>query len=237
MPSSRLAPLQEFIYEQTKDLIIEHDGDLPVEERLRLPFQGAPTSEDFSKVMRALDNSPEVLAVVQSPEVCAAFQRIFDTQNVKQFPISRLRAQFPNVGRSTYQWHQDEGTWYAIPVKDLAYKLPATLWLSINGADSSNSIEIILDSHRSKLERHYKVEGQGFFNADVPESMANNDHRIITTLPGEGVAFHPLTFHRSVVGTVIRPRYSIDIRFYSDESAGQRYPVSWRFRLERLFTR
>lgn len=231
-----LAPLQQLIYSKISHLLSEHSSDMPLVERLRLPFKAKTSAEDFSHFMRAIDGSQEVLDIIYHPSVRAAFELIFDSDQVEPFPISRFRAQFPSLSKSTYSWHQDEGTWYAVPVTTLAYKMPATLWLSINGADKTNSIEILPGSHHSKLENHYQVQGQGFFNADVPAHLRSVPTRIIETRPGQGVAFHPLTFHRSVVSEVDRPRFSIDIRYYKKVAQPAEYKVDWRFKMKRLYS-
>lgn len=236
--SSALVAVQALIYDRIRHLLVEHGDDLPLIERLRLPFRAPPSQEDFSKFMREIDGTAAVKELVYSDAVREAFSKVFGAEDVTPFPISRFRAQFPNLGKSTYNWHQDEGTWYAVPVKELAGKMPATLWLSLNGADETNSIELIPGSHRSKLENHFKVEGQGFFNANVPKELQNVPTRIVKTEPGEGVAFHPLTFHRSVVSNIVRPRFSIDIRYYSSSATKEdaKYKVDWKFALKRFWT-
>lgn len=234
---SCLVPLQNLIYTNLKSLLIDHDNDQPLLERLRLPFKRPPTPDELSAFMRSIDGSREVKDIVESAEIKEAFTKVFGSSSVTPFPISRFRAQFPNIGRSTYNWHQDEGTWYAVPVKDLAHKMPATLWLSVNGADSTNSIELIPNSHKSKLEKHTVVEGQGYFNAAVPKYMRDWPTKVISAAAGQGVAFHPLTFHRSVVNQMLTPRFSIDIRYYCEENCNSKYGVNLQFWLKRTMTK
>jgi ectoine hydroxylase-related dioxygenase (phytanoyl-CoA dioxygenase family) len=134
-----------------------------------------------------------------------------------------FRAQDPGQKRAVYRWHQDEGTWFAAPSETLAYRMPGTLWLSINGATAANSIELIPRSHRCGLRLHRNVEGQGYFDADPPEGLPAPV--AMTTSPGDGVLFHALTFHRSIVTPgSLAPRYSADLRYY-DPSRRGRYQV------------
>ena len=67
------------------------------------------------------------------------------------------------------------------------------------------------------MYNHTFIKGQGYFSAKLKE-FKFDDNLICTveTNPSEAVIFHPLTLHRSVPYLIndLRPRYSIDIRYY-----------------------
>jgi hypothetical protein len=231
-----LVPIQTRIYELTARLLVPHDPALPLAERLALPLAEPPRDQDWSALMAGVNESAELAALVGADAVREAFERLFEGP-VAAFGISRFRAQFPRQRRSVYAWHQDEGTWYAVPAKSLAHKLPATLWLSLNGADATNSIEIVPGSHRGHLEDHYFTDGQGYFRAELPREFRTTPPFVAEAAAGEGLWFHPLAFHRSVPMATSRPRYSIDIRYYPTGVIPERYKVRLRFRAKRLVAR
>jgi hypothetical protein len=236
VPGSDLEALQAVIYDVTASHLAPHDKSLPVSLKIQVPFVGPAPAELFSKLMRTVNESPELDKIIKHPGVTGAFAKVFGEEPI-EFPISRFRAQFPANTRSVYNWHQDEGTWYAVPVKTLAHLMPATLWLSLNGADSSNSIEIISGSHRLPLQNHFFTEGQGYFTAIPPKETSSMPRLVVKAEPGDGICFHPLTFHRSIEISSLRPRYSIDVRYYSPEGAKESYKVSWKFLAKRLLAR
>jgi hypothetical protein len=231
-----LVPIQTRLYALTARLLVAHDPALPLAERLALPLAETPRERDWSALMAAVNESTELAALVGAEPVRRAFERLFDGP-VEPFGIARFRAQFPREHRSIHGWHQDEGTWYALPAKNLAHKLPATLWLSLNGADTSNSIEIVPGSHRGHLEDHYFTDGQGYFRAELPHAFRATPPFVARTAPGEGLWFHPLVFHRSVPMETYRPRYSIDIRYYPTGVTPERDGRRLRFRARRLVAR
>jgi hypothetical protein len=228
-----LRPLQELVYLGTAAYLVEHDGNLPLAERIALPFRQPPPDATWSRLMTMINDSPELGALCEAAELRAAFERLFDGA-VVPFSISRFRAQFPGQRRSVYGWHQDEATWYAVRAKELAHRGPATLWLSLNGADTENSIEVMPESHRGHLEDHRFTNGQGYFRALLPREFRSRTPFVVEAQAGEGVFFHPLAFHRSVPMTGTRPRYSVDVRYYPANAPRLRYPVRLRLRAKRL---
>jgi hypothetical protein len=231
-----LRPIHELIYLGTAAYLVEHDARLPLVERISLPFRTPPPDATWSRLMTMINDSVELSALCDATPVREAFERLFEG-GVVPFGISRFRAQFPGQRRSVYGWHQDEATWYAVAAKELAYRGPATLWLSLNGADASNSIEIMPESHRGHLENHHFAEGQGYFRAVLPAAHRGRPMFVVEAEPGEGVFFHPLAFHRSVPVTGTRPRYSVDVRYYAANAPKLRYPVRVRLRAKRLVAR
>ena len=157
--------------------------------------------------------------IINSKNVISAFKEIQGSP--QKFSISTFRCRFPDQSRSLYNWHQDEGTWYLSKNKNVQNKFPATMWFSVNGANENDSIQLVTGSHKKKLFDHKYVEGQGFFTANVKEKEIDMD-KIFTvkTKPSEAIMFHPLMLHRSVpyAEGVLRPRYSIDLRYYDSNS-------------------
>ena len=109
------------------------------------------------------------------------------------------------------------------------------MWLSLNGANKAESIQLVKYSHKKKLLNHNFVSGQGFFNIDKKNEIDENDIFTVETKASEGVLFHPLTIHRSVPATKInfKPRYTIDIRYY-DENFEKKFKVDWKFSVKKI---
>jgi ectoine hydroxylase-related dioxygenase (phytanoyl-CoA dioxygenase family) len=231
-----LEPIQQLIWELTGHLVPDEARERPLGERLRVPFAKTPTAEDFARLMNTVNASVELRRLTALPEVVSCFRAALGTDEIEPFPISRFRAQVPGIARSRFAWHQDEATWYAVPVKDLAYRLPATLWLSLNGADPGNSIEVIPRSHDYGLAHHRFQEGQGYFHAAVPRAVAALDRCQATTRAGEGLVLHPLLFHRSIPSSSGPPRYSVDVRYCPKERPRAAHAVDWRLRMKRWLT-
>ena len=145
------------------------------------------------RVNEFINNSEELKKIINSQSISNTFQVVF--KNPKPFKISTFRARFPEQKRVFYNWHQDEGTWYLSKNKDVQNKLPATLWLSLNGANKDDSIQLIKFSHKKKLFNHQYVIGQGFFNIKKKNFINEQDIFTVETNPSECIIFHPLTVH------------------------------------------
>ena len=93
-------------------------------------------------------------------------------------------------------------------------------------------------SHKKKLLNHSFVKGQGYFNAKINHEPNQNLIYTVNTKASEGVIFHPLTLHRSVVDNSVNlnmsPRYSIDIRYY-DKDVNLNYRTSLLFKLKKYY--
>lgn len=233
---SILLDLQKKIYSLTKDRIVDHNNSLSIEKKLILPFKKIPEKEFWSFFMNEINNSNELKNLISSKEIINVFKKIF--KNPIKFDICTFRARFPGQKRVIYHWHQDEGTWYVSKRKDLINKLTATLWFSINGANEGNSIQLVKHSHKKKLLNHSFVKGQGYFNAEINQEPNQNLVYTVNTNVSEGVIFHPLTLHRSVVDNSdnqnMSPRYSIDIRYY-DKDVNLNYKTSLLFKLKKYY--
>ena len=231
-----LKSLQKLIYTNTKKHIIDHDENLDIEEKIKLPFVFIPTKNDWSNIMNIINSSNELKEVIEHKSVIDKFREIFT--NPKKYEISTFRARYPSEERVIYNWHQDEGTWYLSKNKNHLNKFTATMWLSINGANSQNSIQLLKNSHKKKLFDHKYVMGQGYFNAELKEEVEENNQDLVTinTKPSQAVIFHPLTLHRSVSQenkNGLYPRYSVDIRYY-DFGKKLVYNSSLKFKLKKI---
>lgn len=229
-----LIDLQQKIYSLTKDLLIDHNSNLSLNEKLLIPFKEIPQKNFWSFFMNEMNNSKELNDLIDSKPIHSVFKQIFEVPS--RFEICTFRARLPNQKRVIYDWHQDEGTWY-LSKKKMNNKLSATLWFSINGSNFDNSIEILKKSHKkNKLLNHRYIEGQGYFSADTKKIINENDIYNVKTQPSEAVMFHPLTLHRSVSeGKIVnmRPRYSIDIRFF-EKSGSLKYKTSMFFKIKKF---
>jgi hypothetical protein len=213
--SETLSKLQQLIYNLTKDYIEDHNSNLDLAPKLQLSFKKTPNDKLWSEIMNTVNSSRELRDLINDPAIIEQYKKIF--KKPKLFPISLFRARFPEQKKVIYNWHQDEGTWMMSKDKNILKKYPVTLWLSVNGSDASNSIHLVKNSHKNKLLNHAQVEGQGYFNADIIESKINpEDIFTVQTKPSEGIFFNSLTLHKSVNNSIktLKPRYSIDIRYY-----------------------
>ena len=228
-----LLKLQNLIYSLTKEYIEDHDPTISIEKKLNLNFKQIPSSELWSDIMKKVNGSKELPTLINSDAIKTAFKKIFE--NPEAFDISAFRARLPSQKRVLYNWHQDEGTWFLSKNKKHIKKFPATLWLSINGASEKDSIQLLKNSHLTKLHDHSYVEGQGFFNA---KNISNATEENIFTLnlkPSECVIFHPLTLHRSVPSDnkILRPRYTVDIRYF-DEAFKPKFNIDLKLKIKKF---
>ena len=230
--NEELKNLQNLIYLKTKYLLVKHDENLTIEEKIKLKFKEIPKNEFWSKLMYDLNSSTELKQLICSEGIISAFSKIFN--NPKLFEICMFRARFPNQKKVFYDWHQDEGTWFLSKNKKVLNKFPATLWFSINGANHEDSIQLIKFSHKSKLHHHRYVKDQGFFSID--ENKIIDPKKIVTieTKPSQCIIFHPLTLHRSIPQDKLnfRPRYSVDVRYY-DPDFRPNFKINILFRLKK----
>ena len=227
-----LLEIQNLIYEQTKYLLINHNNKMRIEEKIKLPFKKIPPKSEWTKLMNVVNESKVLKNLIKSEGVIKIFKKIF-VNNPKFFFISKFRANFPSHERSTYDWHQDHGTWYMSKEINIKEIEPATMWFSINGADKSNSIEIIKESHKNGLLDHQNIEGQGYFKVRKEINLKKKNIITVKCDPSQCVIFDPLTLHRSIPSKKLKPRYSIDIRYY-DENEKREFKINNFFKFKRI---
>ena len=232
--NEELKNFQKLIYLNTKKYLVEHNDDLTLEEKVNLNFKEMPSKELWSKLMETMNNSNELKSLINAEGIKLAFKKIF--KNPQPFEISTFRARFPSQERAVYNWHQDEGTWYLSKNDNHLNKYPATLWLSINGATKEDSLQLVKFSHKEKLYDHKFVKGQGYFSFKKEKDINSDEIITIEIKPSECVIFHPLTIHRSVPVKKIslRPRYTIDIRFF-DKEFQPKFKTDFSFRIKKFF--
>ena len=232
---NELRDIQQLIYDKTKKLLADHDINISLEKKLKVPFKVIPSPTDWSILMNEVNESNELKRIIESNPIKEAFKTIF--KEPMAFKVSTFRARIPSQKRVIYNWHQDEGTWYLSNDESYNKKFPATLWLSVNGADENDSIQLLEGSHKTKLYEHTMVEGQGYFNIkkNKDDLMKNTKINTIRTDPSQGIIFHPLMVHRSVLpkSDYMVPRYSIDIRYY-DKQFKSNYKVDFLFKLKKI---
>ena len=61
-----LTNLQNKIYSCTKEHIIDHDSNLPLVQKIKLPFKKIPDKAIWSRAMSELNNSPELEDIINS---------------------------------------------------------------------------------------------------------------------------------------------------------------------------
>jgi|TARA_B100001964_G_scaffold70598_1_gene80030 hypothetical protein len=240
----KLTALQNKIYDITKKFIVDHDSNISVEEKIKLPFKVIPDHSSWSLLMREINNSVEKKDIINSKSVLERYKEIFD--NPIKFKICVFRARFPGSGEFV-PWHQDEASWYLSNDEEVLNKFTAILWLSINGGDKTNSLHLLKYSHKAKfynsnmpkLFYHGWAEGAGYFNAKFNrKKIDENLCHAIEAKPSEGVLFHPLLLHRSIPekGINYKPRYSLDMRYY-DDGKELLYKTNWFFKMKKLLKR
>ena len=60
----KLFSLQSLIYDLTKDLLINHDQNLLISEKIKLPFKIVPKGDSWSKIMEKVNTSRELKEII-----------------------------------------------------------------------------------------------------------------------------------------------------------------------------
>jgi hypothetical protein len=232
-----LTAICNLLYDLTRSHLVDHETTLPIQEKLSLCFKETPPQNLWSAVMSEVNGSAAFLSVVHHPAIKRVFQQVFRAMP-EIHPITIFRARLPGQQRAVYTWHQDMGTWYLSKNKSLINCPLYTLWLSINGADESNSLQFLLSSPPiNRLFYHERVVGQGLFQARIPTSIEINDTSIVSikAAASEGIIFSPFLLHRSAPETKnLQPRYSIDIRYFNPAER-QLFNTDLFFKIKRFF--
>lgn len=231
--NGKLDELKLLLYDLTKDNLIDHDPNINLDLKLKIPFK-EEVSEDFlNKLTRTINNHSVFQKIIDSQEVQDKFKLIFN--NPKKYKICVFRALLPLNIPKIYPWHQDEGTWYLFKDKYFKNKLMGIMWLSINGSEKTNSINLLGKSHiPPKLFRHSFLKGLGYFNAKINKSLNKSLVSVVQTKPGEALIFHNLILHKTsneINRNKMIPRYSIDIRYYEKDKF-LNYKVNLLYKIE-----
>jgi len=181
--NNKLDKLKLHIYDLTKNYLIDHDTNIDLDSKLKIPFKTSVDEIFLNKFLREINNDPELHKIINANEVQDKFKLIFD-EPVK-YQICVFRALLPLNVPKLYPWHQDEGTWYLFNDKYFRNKLMGIMWLSINGSNKSNSINLLKKTHLlHKLFRHSFKKGLGYFNVKIKKSLIPLSALQVQTYPG-----------------------------------------------------
>jgi hypothetical protein len=234
-----LNKIKQMIYDYTKNDLECHDANLDLDKKLTLKFKNK-VSQDYARGLRLLiTNSDEYNKIINHIDVKEKFKLIFKEPIL--YKINGFRWLLPTEENASLPFHQDECTWYLFKDKYYQNKLIGTMWLSINGSNKLNSIELIKKSNKElKLFDHKFIKNTGYFGGTVKKNIFNDNQKYqIETAPGEAIIFHNLTFHRTINDKnrdKMVPRYSIDLRYY-DKDQFLNYRVDYIFKLKKLLSR
>ncbi len=225
-------PLQRLIYNLTKKYLVKHNLSSPINKLLKIPFDKDISTAEWGKLCDRINFSEEFKNFSNSDDIKNIFRKILNCKNPVRDPVCRFRAKVPGPNLSNIGWHQDMGVVYGHRNLKLSQRLPIAIWISLNGASKDDSIELLKKSHLGKLKIHKEVDGIGNFSANFEKEINNYKKIKIKTKSCGGVAFHPLTVHRTIPGESNIPRYSIDIRYY-DPNVIPSFKVDFEFKFKR----
>ena len=232
-----LSNIKKMIYDYTKNELESHDSNLSIDNKLKLRFKNKVNLEYQKKLRRYINYSEEFDKIINNEEIKKKFSLIF--KNPVLLNINNFRVHIPTEGSPVFPYHQDQATWFLFKEKVYQDKPIGTMWLSINGADESNSIEIIKrPNDKLKLFDHKHIVGKGYFGANLSKKFLDNHKTYrVNTQPGEALIFNNFTIHRTVKSennnNMMVPRYSIDLRYY-DEDKLLTYDVDYRFKIKKI---
>ena len=179
--------------------------EAPLSRRLAYVYQHATSKksmgwnrEVFSKAIYDLLTHPHLLALAETllgPEV---------TVNGDYW----VRTKLPGEQLTTLPWHQDSGYYGAqtAPVHILS------LWIPLVDVDEHNGcMQFMPGSHRWGLLPTAKDEDR--HNIPTEDIETRGRAETLRMKIGDVVAFHNLTFHRSLMNNSDDIRWSIDLRY------------------------
>ena len=125
----------------------------------------------------------------------------------------QMFAKAPRIGAPTPP-HQD-GFYFMLEPNNAL-----TFWLAIDRADDENGcVRYIAGSHRDGLRPHATSQSFGFSLGVANFGAADSDReRAVILDPGDMIAHHGLTIHRTDENTTERPRRALGIVFYGAAS-------------------
>jgi phytanoyl-CoA hydroxylase len=178
--------------------------DVPFERRLAYVYQNATNKgmgwnrEVFSKAIYDLVTHPTLLDLAEAllgPEI---------TVNGDYW----VRTKLPGEQLTTLPWHQDSGYYGA---KTAAEHI-LSIWLPLVDVDEHNGcMQFIPGSHRWGLLPTARDEDR--HNIPTEDVEGRGQVETLRMKVGDAVAFHNLTFHRSLMNSSDTIRWSIDLRY------------------------
>ena len=214
LPNEALEPIRQAIAETVDQIaercyaageITQRYEDAPLSRRLAYIYQHATTKksmgwnrEVFSKAIYDLVTHPRLLALAEAlvgPEV---------TVNGDYW----VRTKLPNESLTTLPWHQDSGYYGA----QTAPEHILSVWAPLVDVDEHNGcMQFLPGSQRWGLLPTAKDNDR--HNIPTEEIETRGRVETLRMKVGDVVAFHNLTFHRSLMNSSPDIRWSIDLRY------------------------
>ncbi len=230
-----LDKIKQTIYDFTKNDLEDHEINLSLDQKLKIKFKKKVSLKYIDDLRRLINYSDEFNKIINDDDIKEKFGLIFKKPVL--FKVNIFRSLLPTDEDVIYPYHQDESTWFLFKDNFYRNKLTGTMWLSINGANKLNSIELLKGSNKhQKLFNHKYVNNKGYFGGVLSKRfLDNHDCHQVETQPGEAIIFHNLTFHRTISNknqhNEMVPRYSFDIRYF-DKDEILKYKVDYIFKLK-----
>ncbi len=218
--SDEILSIQEKVYSRIKKYITNDDSKLSLLERLNLPLEG----DIPRKFIFDLREEMEIVVTEfsRSSLVKNIFVDLFNNKDV--VPCDAFQDFRGNFQKSTLQatgWHQDAETFFTLGHKEFKNSSYA-MWVSLNDANQSNSVEFIGGSHQAKrlYSQSYSYSSRDI--SDISKKLSKLSTTKIECHAGDIFFIDPLIFHRSVINKNNYARFSFDVR-YCDPSSVQSY--------------
>jgi len=214
--SDSIVPIQKKIYSSLKEYIIDDSINQPLSKKLSLPLKNNIPS-NFIFDLKG-DMQDMVLAFARSPMIKEIFIDLFGHDQIsccKNF--QDFRGNFPEFTLRATGWHQDAAASFADGWEEWRHPF-YIMWVSLNGAEPTNSLEIINGSHKPKrlYSQHYSLSKRVI--SDVSKDLAKLPTTKISCQAGEVFFFDSLVFHRSILNKDNFARFSLDVRYYDPTS-------------------
>ena len=173
-----------------------------------------PKVFEFGKSKKILNLISKILNT-KKPEICTNFFK---------FRANYCAPDLVKNSGGKVGWHQDAQTLFLYGFKSFYYD-NVTMWVSLNGANKNNSLELVPFSNKKlKLYRqHYKSYRE--LN-EISNDLENMKTFKFDCEPGSIVLFNSLMFHRTVLNTSGKIRFSLDLRFYNPEKKKTDYKIN-----------
>jgi phytanoyl-CoA hydroxylase len=206
-------------------LVSEHYASLPFEERFALA--GAHAAR-FGRGWRKEVASPAVFQLHHDPGLLGVMQELLGSPGVAGHAVYNARPKLPQQQLTVVPWHQDSG--YFGP--ESAQQQILTAWVPlVRVTPEDGGMQVARGSHRHGLEPHREERSEGRF---LEIASGEPPPETIVDIPlelGDVLIFGNLLWHRSLPNRGRQVRWSIDLRFYSEQleglAGGDEYPQRW----------